>query len=103
MSKNPIINAIKFLGFQNEETKAIGLEPLPLNFKFQCRCGYGSQNHLMFNKHLICPNNYIVFEGREVTGVMDIAQFESIYKSLTYQDIKFKEVVEELKETKENA
>lgn len=97
MKQNPIINAIKFLGFQNEETRALGLQPLPANIQMQCKCGYGTQNHLLFNKHLICPNNYIIFEGAEVTGVMSIEQFESAYVPMTYYDVVFREATEELK------
>lgn len=95
MKRNPIVNAIKFNGYQSEETKDIGLQPLPAHMQIQCKCGYKSENHLMFKDHLICPNNYVIFEGNEVTGVMSIKQFESIYGALIYQDAKFIEVTEE--------
>lgn len=97
MKQNPIINAIKFMGFQNEETLALGLQPIPSHVQIQCTCGYGSQNHLLFNKHLVCPNNYIIYEGAEVTGVMSIDKFEAAYKPLTWFEAKFKEVDKESK------
>lgn len=95
MKQNPVINAIKFMGFQNEETVALGLQPIPSHVQIQCACGYGSQNHLLFNKHLVCPNNYIIYEGAEVTGVMSIDKFEAAYKPLTWLEAKFREVNKE--------
>ena len=106
MRHEPFINAIKFVGYQTDETRSIGLQPLPANIQIQCKCGFGGQNHLIFNKHLVCPNNYIIYEGAEVTGVMSIEQFESAYKPLEYEDVIFGEAIEkkkELKETEENA
>lgn len=106
MRHEPLISAIKFMGYQTDETRSIGLQPLPSGIQIQCKCGFGGQNHLIFNKHLICPNNYIIYEGAEVTGVMSIEQFESAYKPLEYEYATFGEVIEEkeeLKETIENA
>lgn len=76
----------------------MGLLPLPAGLQLQCKCGYKSQNHLTFNKHLICPNNYVIFEGNEVTGVISIQQFESMYEPITYQDAEFLEITENISE-----
>ena len=91
MKRNPIINAIKFLGYQTDETKALGLQPIPTNMQIQCRCGNAPQKHLTFRNQLICPYNYIIFEGTEITGVMDIKRFESMYEQISYQDATFTE------------
>lgn len=81
--KIPYVTAIKFDEYvEGDQTlEMLGIEsPPPL--KGFCECGRHVSKHGFYQNRLFCPGVYILYEGRTITSVMSIENFESIYVPL---------------------
>lgn len=97
VSRKPIfMHAIKYENILTPELQQKGFMPIPPNIMFQCQCGRPQNEHIFINgKGAVCPHNYIMYDGSEITGVMSIENFESMYKPIEYEDANFSEVTKE--------
>lgn len=91
--KRPVfVHAVKYMSILTPELQQMGFMPIPPNVQFQCQCGRPQSEHIFLNgKGAVCPFNYIMYEGENITGVMDINTFESMYKTIDYEDVNYKE------------
>lgn len=97
-----LIHAIKFTNFLTPELSDLGFQYIPSNVQFQCNCGHSQNEHIFLNgKGAVCPYNYIIHNNTEITGVMSIDNFETMYKLFEYDDATFTEVTasENMEET----
>lgn len=97
--RKPIfMHAVKYTNILTPELQQLGFMPIPQNIMFQCQCGRPQNEHIFINgKGAVCPYNYIMYDGSEITGVMTIDNFESMYKPIEYEDANFSEVTAEEK------
>lgn len=50
------------------------------------QCGNSIREHLIYERQSICPNSYIIYEGRKIIGVMSTSNFNEIYEPFVCED-----------------
>lgn len=79
------ISAFKFKNYKDNDQgflEMLNIDRVPQGFFGRCQCGKSMSEHGAYNNQLICPGTYVIYEGRQITGVMSASNFEDIYAPL---------------------
>lgn len=80
------ISAFKFKGYNGKEDdfflEQLNISKIPQGFVGSCQCGRPLKEHGFYNNQIVCPGVYVLYEGRQITGMMSPDNFEDIYEPL---------------------
>ena len=79
------ISAFKFKGYKEDDSnflEMLSIDKVPYGFVGSCQCGRPLDEHGLYNNQFVCPGVYVLYEGRQITGMMSPDNFESIYEPL---------------------